>query len=214
MHMASTNTKHDILCRAEIALLIAALANANNIAGCNVNEMFIRYNAHSILIQMLRGNFETENASSGSITQKDVSPSLCMQQNLTFNVCKRAQENAIDALSRLAEDYMRCVPPLIEAGTLPAIISLISRFDHPTDPVSIPILHCALKTISAMASYPSEVYHRLILEAKATEHLLRIGCSFKLEMLKSKQVALGSKSLGEIARDTMRCLSEYRNASK
>ncbi|ETW03103.1 hypothetical protein H310_05529 [Aphanomyces invadans] len=188
LHFASSAkglTLHDHQCRSEIAQLVAAIANENMIVVGNVNELCLRHHVHTILVQMLH-------------------PSL--PSNMPQALGPALQESALAALSAMSKDHVRIVPALMAVGVLPHILSFLARWDD--DPsVSMAMLDGAVLVMWGMAQSSSESIQAAIKASKVSEHLLRIGCSFRLEML--KVAIFGEKSIGEVARETLRHLSEF-----
>ncbi|RQM24830.1 hypothetical protein B5M09_001123 [Aphanomyces astaci] len=190
VHFASSKvkgflTQHDHQCRSEIARIVAAIANENAVGVGNVNELCLRHHVHTILVQMLHPELPP-----------DLPPALGPV----------LVESGLAALSAMAKDHIRVVPALVAAHALPHIVSFLARWDVDAA-VTMSMLEGAVHVMWGMAQSPSESIQALIQASKVSEQLLRIGCSFRLEML--KVAMFGEKSVGEVARETLRHLSEF-----
>ncbi|CAK4643550.1 hypothetical protein AeMF1_009974 [Aphanomyces euteiches] len=186
IHLASSKdtgefTLHDHQCRSEVARLIAAMANENVVAIGNLNELFLRHEVHKILANML--------------TCPPDAPFL-----------DSFLENALAAMSALAKDHNRCVVPIVSAGAIPPVAAFLAKWDHDAS-VTIPMLEGVVHVFWGCSQSSVASVHAAIKASKASEHLLRISCSFKLEMLRG--AAFRKKSVGEIAREALRHLSEF-----
>ncbi|KAF0696759.1 Aste57867_12518 [Aphanomyces stellatus] len=193
VHLASSSkglTQHDHQCRAEIALLVASIANDNVVALGNVNELCLRHHVHTILVQML--DPPTHDATA---VPPGLVPSL--------------QENALAAMAAMAKDHTRCVPPFVAAGALPLVVSFVTRWDRAAA-ISMAMLESAVHVMCAIAQSPVDAIQAAVRATSVTEELLRVGCSFRLEMIKF--AAFGTKSIGEVARETLRHLSDFEAA--
>ncbi|RHY76426.1 hypothetical protein DYB34_002784 [Aphanomyces astaci] len=190
VHFASSKikgflTQHDHQCRSEIARIVAAIANENAVGVGNVNELCLRHHVHTILVKMLHPELPP-----------DLPPALGPV----------LVESGLAALSAMAKDHIRVVPALVAAHALPHIVSFLARWDVDAA-VTMSMLEGAVHVMWGMAQSPSESIQALIQASKVSEQLLRIGCSFRLEML--KVAMFGEKSVGEVARETLRHLSEF-----
>ncbi|KAG9414856.1 hypothetical protein AC1031_008270 [Aphanomyces cochlioides] len=186
IHLASSKdtgefTLHDHQCRSDVARLIAAMANENVVAVGNLNELFLRHEVHKILANMLT-----------------CPPDAPFVDSFL--------ENALAAMSALAKDHNRCVVPIVSAGAIPPVAAFLAKWDHDAS-VTIPMLEGAVHIFWGCSQSSVASVHAAIKASKASEHLLRISCSFKLEMLRG--AAFRKKSVGEIAREALRHLSEF-----
>ncbi|OQS06891.1 hypothetical protein THRCLA_01083 [Thraustotheca clavata] len=178
-------TKRDHRCRTELIGFIKAMAHVNAIGIGNVNEFFLRHHVHTVCMEMLEPN--------------TVAPSIKINLELMH-------ENALGALGALAKDHIRCVPPLLSVGVLPLISRILVTYEPDA---SLTQLESALQIVLAISLYPSETVHEALVNANIKDSLMRIGCSFHLEMIKSKTSISGTKSLGELARETLRHMGNF-----
>ncbi|EQC39253.1 hypothetical protein SDRG_03458 [Saprolegnia diclina VS20] len=184
LHLQSESTKQDEWCRTELMRLVHAMAHTNAIGLGNVNELFLRHHVHSVAIVMLES------------TPSFVSTAVMHEQ-------------AMGALGALALDHMRCIPPLLSVGVLKHCAALLTTYRDHEPSCSLPALESALQIVLGIALVPSDTVQAALANANVQDDLLRIGCSFHLEMQKAKITSRGAKSLGEMARETLRHMGDY-----
>ncbi|KDO35597.1 hypothetical protein SPRG_00439 [Saprolegnia parasitica CBS 223.65] len=184
LHLRCASAKQDEWCRTELMRLVHAMAHTNTIGLGNANELFLRHHVHSVAVEMLES------------TPCFVPPAAMHEQ-------------ALGALGALALDHMRCIPPLLSVGVLKHCAALLQAYRDHDASCSLHALESALQIVLGLALYPSDTIQAALSNANVQDDLLRIGCSFHLEMQKAKISFRGAKSLGEMARETLRHMGDY-----
>ncbi|OQR98781.1 hypothetical protein ACHHYP_07855 [Achlya hypogyna] len=183
-------TRADHRCRTELMALVKAIAHANAVGLGNVNELLLRHHVHTVCVEML-----------------DAAPEHVDVATM--------HEHAMGTLGALAKDHMRCVPPLLAVGALRRAAAAVAGFrDHDEGLVSVAQLESALQILLGISLFPSETVQTALANGGVQDDLLRIGCSFHLEMIKSRISAHGAKSVGEMARETLRHMGDFAKRAR